>query len=1170
MKCPQCGKNGLAESAQFCSACGDKLPKPKKAVGQMSWPCPNCALELEKPVRECPQCGILVKVLPKAAERASNFVGRYSTLRRIDSWISGNPVAEPALVLTGGAGSGKSALMAWLCGAGPASSDQEIDAVRKRVHKSLDAVHFCIATTSGTSPSLDPARFATKLSEQLSFRIPDYGAWLLANADRQTEINVKQIAESVSGTMIGVLVEHLSGKDPSSIFSAILEPLASIPLPQGQVVILIDALDEAELWPASPTIGELLAGALDGGAEGVAGRVRFVVSTRPVDLVTDRFPREAQWDLIDDAADDSSDVLTYVRARFKRSAPHADPAFAQKFTEASQENFLYAKTALDYWLPRLNQLDPKKELDLLPKLNGIYSSFLQREYGSKEGKKLWKDESKPLLGTLGVAQEKLSDVQLQFILNIDEMGRLQDALQQCDPYLEGDRPNGPFDLYHQSFREFLFDQKHNHKFPLSEADDNARTAVRYLDRYRGDWDKCFDDYGLRHTPTHLAEAARHSRQPKRDDFIQRLISLVGDSEFQKAHEKRLGDAAALQRDLERTLEEACHNDSPVALRLVFDATRELQAFRHQQMDPKQVFEAAEAGDLDRAEKLLEIFFAEPHWHRASLLVAVWLAAAGARRDAAQSFFARLEDDPLDIRPLPTLSERVSDALSDTPPERRLTDLIPQDHPELIQQILQRMRGLNADEEVLASELDPNSFADVQEQLDQLDQRQQALVSQLGEGVDPTVKDREGTSYLGGIDGPHLVAYSLADSAKGDDSLSEYVQLLAANGYVFYRNRSLWGLFCSILRHPKQNWVKQFSRLVCEAALAGSRVRFAEGVPIAQRVIEKAKGKPKLRPMFDELLVLAKSRASELEKQPGRGLTEPSRGRGDTWGHYKRLLGILAEALSVVIGDTEIASNLVDLALDRPSGFAGYESPACLALAESALIAGPGAEDRIHKALQRASESAHCVQDPPFCARTTSRYNALAHEWRDQISMPVQATELAKRIDCFLKNPYAAEFGAVHIVGEAYLGRANPPVHLEIPSWAQKAATLRDLARFYERTLADFVRLNREDIRRADEILPIGTEVRVPDPEMSYLLASYLSALVIVTPGLDTAKRTRLIQSLVPMTVSSPTAIDTVLARLLLVARPDDPELFARLPDELKILMDDPGSGYREALMSFEF
>ena len=95
---------------------------------------------------------------------------------------------------------------------------------------------------------------------------------------------------------------------------------------------------------------------------------------------------------------------------------------------------------------------------------------------------------------------------------------LQDAVERCDPYLEGERSHGPFGLYHQSFREFLFE---NEDSCCRRPTPMPAPGGTVPGRVREDWAKCFDEYGLQHTPTHLAEAARHSRQPRRHELIGR-------------------------------------------------------------------------------------------------------------------------------------------------------------------------------------------------------------------------------------------------------------------------------------------------------------------------------------------------------------------------------------------------------------------------------------------------------------------------------------------------------------------------------------------------------------------------------------------------------------------------------------------------------------------------
>lgn len=1082
----------------------------------------------------CPVCGVHSAVPPKVAERASDFVGRHATLKRIDEWLT-DPGSDPVLILKGGPGSGKSALMAWLCGAGPAPLEPEFMAIRERIRSAIDAAHFCVATNSGTHFSLDPARFATRLSEQLSIRLPGYGAQLLLESDQKTVINVKQTSQS--GSMIGVVVKQLQSRNAASVFSAILEPLLSINLERDQIVFLIDALDEAELWPDVPSIGELIAGAVETSQSYGAPNIRFLVTTRPRDNVLNRYPGQPQWDLTEDAVDDECDLREYVLSRLN-AAGRTDSNLSDKFVESSEGNFLYAKTALDFWIPRLDEIQPGVELDLPPQLDGIYTSFLQREFGSnKKGREHWKQESKYLLGTLGVAQESLDAEQLQFVLDFDEMDRIQDTLTLCAPYLDGDRPNGPFDLYHQSFREFLFDSEHNSDFLLSQADANARTAHRYLDSFGHDWGSCVDNYGLQHTPIHLAEAARHSSRYKRPQFISRLIELVADSSYREERLARVGDTAALQKDLLRTVEEACLNEARDAFDWIAAAVKEFDAFRAGQTDPSRVFQLAESGNLAAAEEHLDLFNAETCWQRVSLLIAAWLGADSSP-DSARQLLAKLEQSPIYIDPLSQLAQRIGDALATAPQTVYTGASLPSPDFNLIESILMRARGGSAvqGEELLDSSIHEQNV----ELLAHLEGQREAMASELISQIGGTLAPRPGaqtSDYLGGIDGPYLVGFAIEYPEEGKSALEEYIDLLAANGYVFYRNRSLWALLYFIVQHPEQAFVKAFSRRICEAALAGSHIGFEEYMEIAQTALQQERGQAPAR--FDERLAAG---LAEAEK-----FNEPLRGKGDIWGQNKRRLGALAESLFLVFGDAPKAGNLVAEALELQFGFAGYEAPACLALAESSYIVNRDASDLIHAALQRSKQAAHCVQDPLFCARTSSRCNAMEIYWRKQLDAAMSASDLSKTIERFVQNPLAAEFSAIHIVGEDYPERQPPPFHLEIPDWARQARSLEELGRVYEVNLTAMLNANREPSWASDHQLPMGSEVRIPDPEMVQLMATWLSVLALVTPGLNNNERVRLVQSMIPVVVENPVAVDTVLARLLLLVRPENLEIFAPKP-----------------------
>ncbi len=148
-------------------------------------------------------------------------------------------------------------------------------------------------------------------------------------------------------------------------------------------------------------------------------------------------------------------------------------------------------------------------------------------------------------------------------------------------------------------------------------------------------------------------------------------------------------------------------------------------------------------------------------------------------------------------------------------------------------------------------------------------------------------------------------------------------------------------------------------------------------------------------------------------------------------------------------------------LERYShGFAGFEAPACLRLAEAGRVADPGGHARVERALERALAAAHCVQDSPFCAQTTSRCNALARRWWGSfLAVPRPPLNVEAVVARFRRDPSAAEFAAVHVVGEQYPPPAASPLHLAFRHWAAEARTLLALARLYERPVGDLLRLN---------------------------------------------------------------------------------------------------------------
>jgi hypothetical protein len=168
-----------------------------------------------------------------------------------------------------------------------------------------------------------------------------------------------------------------------------------------------------------------------------------------------------------------------------------------RISKAAAGNFLYAQLVLDDLLGHPSRITSLDTLSLPVGLSEIYHSFLTERLGADE--KLWYAVYGPLLGLLAVAQgDGLHGRSLASIIGQD----VTYELRVCQPYLEGNLPDGPFRLFHKSFGDFLLEFDDNEDYHIDQAELHARIAVYYLQPNDDDWSAC-DDYGLRYLPIHM-------------------------------------------------------------------------------------------------------------------------------------------------------------------------------------------------------------------------------------------------------------------------------------------------------------------------------------------------------------------------------------------------------------------------------------------------------------------------------------------------------------------------------------------------------------------------------------------------------------------------------------------------------------------------------------------
>ena len=116
-----------------------------------------------------------INLPPTIARNIDQFTGRAWLLPRVLEWYERND--ERILLITGGPGTGKSMIMAWLAGRGPwpenATERQQLEQLRAQVKAS----YFCVADSGSTALRA----LAQSLAEQLTRNVPGFADALTAS-----------------------------------------------------------------------------------------------------------------------------------------------------------------------------------------------------------------------------------------------------------------------------------------------------------------------------------------------------------------------------------------------------------------------------------------------------------------------------------------------------------------------------------------------------------------------------------------------------------------------------------------------------------------------------------------------------------------------------------------------------------------------------------------------------------------------------------------------------------------------------------------------------------------------------------------------------------------------------------------------------------------------------
>jgi hypothetical protein len=892
--------------------------------------CQQCNTVLQAGSKFCPQCGApvvlssvqRVSIPPEIAERATNLAGRLWVLDEVIDWLDHG--AERFFLFTGEPGSGKTALAAWLAGAGPVPEDTDARKKLELVRSGWRAVHFCNAR--GKGGTLDPKQFTDDLAGQLSEFYGEFGSVVLRHVAPETVVDQK--VEQNWGQIIGVkIVNFILNNRPQDGYNQVIrQPLRTLLKEKSglRVFILVDGLDEANTVEA-PNIVTLLTGSDD-----FPAGVRFLLTSRNEQKVISQFDNLRRLNLSDPkfAVEVRKDLTQYVDTRLKEpelqkcvTTPGTPSNFKERIINKADGNFLYTEFLLNEIAKGLR---PPDDLDDLPhQIPGLYRKFLERLLPSMlqpESSPKWTRRFQPLLGCMSVASPAAPEECLPRWMkrSAGEVSALLNDIDQLTEWDPGDE--GGYRLFHLSLADFLSNRRYQvngsserNPYYTPVAEQHDRIIKYYLSNFSNkdqNWSDC-DRYGLRQLVSHLqARLEQAETEVERRKLVQSLYQVVLNEQFRAAQQMKLGDLYVTFMDLRMVLQIALErNDLVKAL----ECAAIYRHTKHSLTISKAIFQAVAKKDfglaLHRSKHYQVLPKMRSNWERSLQLYLAWEAAQQSDTQAVYEIMESAEPFTLGASGWveqfnDALLAHLAHTLSGIPGNGMqardwVQKFIPDQDPEW-----------RLNQYTLAQPLDPRR----QDHLLSSLQAQLAEFERLvGEG------DPEATSNRPFLDeeavGHHAAGLrgllvELAATNEGRAAIDKSLNLVLPNPYPRYRDIGLVALGIACLAVPDPDWTRPRLQSIIETALNQEGVTYAFDLPA---------------------ILLEEARKRKLPAQKLTDYLETALNSNNGWGTSMRAHSARAAALFWQ-GKEQEAFDTLQTAGCQETGYAGYGVMTLLSLA----------------------------------------------------------------------------------------------------------------------------------------------------------------------------------------------------------------------------------------------
>ncbi|CAE6506733.1 unnamed protein product [Rhizoctonia solani] len=236
------------------------------------------------------------------------------------------------------------------------------------------------------------------------------------------------------------------------------------------LVVAIDALDECDDESSTRQILDVLM------TKSKGLPIKFVVSSRPEPIIRKRMENSDRIVLHElDKKDVQKDIKTYLREGLAQMNP--SKAEIEGLAERAGVLFIYAATVIRYVGYKDFGRNPRARLNSVlgmanrrgngetKEIDALYGAILEAAMNDDELEEPDKDDMKLILNTVVCAKSPLTVAALNGLLQLDDVGRVEAALQPLWSVLHVMSPKMTVTTLHASFPDYLTDPERSGGLP---------------------------------------------------------------------------------------------------------------------------------------------------------------------------------------------------------------------------------------------------------------------------------------------------------------------------------------------------------------------------------------------------------------------------------------------------------------------------------------------------------------------------------------------------------------------------------------------------------------------------------------------------------------------------------------------------------------------------------